>query len=50
MSLIGAQWSAAFFIPLLSMAIEIACAGVLVSHLRAIARRAACTARLVPTP
>jgi hypothetical protein len=44
--LIGAPWSSAFLVPLLSMAIEIACAGMLVSSLRAMARRAAHTARL----
>jgi len=46
--LIGAQWSAAVLVPILSMAIEIACAGVLVSYLRAMARRAALTSRFVP--
>ena len=45
--LIGAQWSAAALVPVLSMAIEVACAGVLVSYLRAMARRAAVTARFV---
>lgn len=44
--LIGAQWSAAFLIPLLSVAIEIACAGVLVSRLRVMARQASRTTRL----
>lgn len=46
--LIGAQWSIASLVPLISVAIEIACAAVLVSSLRAMARRAAGTARLVP--
>ena len=44
--LIGAPWSSAFLVPLLSMAIEIACAGMLVSSLRSMVRRAALTARL----
>lgn len=39
--LIGTPWSVAFLVPLLSLAIEIACAGALVSYLRAISRRAA---------
>jgi hypothetical protein len=43
--LIGTQWSAVFLVPIFSMAIEIACAGVLVSYIRGIARRAAATAR-----
>ena len=46
--LIGAQWSVALVVPLFSVAIEIVCAGVLVSYLRAMARRAARTARFVP--
>lgn len=46
--LIGAQWSVGFFVPLFSMAIEIACAGALVSCLRAMARHASRTARLAP--
>jgi hypothetical protein len=46
--LIGAPWSVAFLVPLLSLAIEIACAGALVSYLRAMARRAARTARMAP--
>ena len=46
--LIGAQWSIASLVPLISVAIEIACAAVLVSSLRAMARRAAGTARFVP--
>lgn len=39
--LIGAQWSIAFAVPLLSIAAEIACAGVLVSYLHTMVRRAA---------
>ena len=46
--LIGAQWSIASLVPLISVAIEIACAAVLVSRLRAMARQAARTARLAP--
>lgn len=37
--LIGAPWSVALAVPLFSVAIEIACAGVLVSYLRAMAGR-----------
>jgi len=36
--LVGAQWSIAFLVPLLSIAIEIACAGILVGSLRALLR------------
>ena len=43
--LVGAQWSAVFLVPIFSVAIEIACAALLVSYLRAMARRAACTGR-----
>ena len=35
----GTGWSAAAWVPVLSVAVEIACAGVLVSHLRGAARR-----------
>jgi hypothetical protein len=45
--LIATQWSAVFLVPIFSMAIEIACAGVLISYIRGIARRTAATA---PTP
>jgi len=46
--LTGAQWSSASLVPLVSVALEIACAAVLVSFLRAMARRTAGTARFVP--
>jgi HAAS domain-containing protein len=46
--LIGAQWSAAFIVPLFSVAIEIASAGVLVSYLRAMAGRTMRAACLAP--
>ena len=46
--LLGAQWSIAFLVPLISIAIEIACATALVSSLRAMARRAARTSALAP--
>lgn len=46
--LIGAQWSVAFIVPLFSVAIEIACAGVLVSYLRAMAGRTTRAASLTP--
>src|SRR6185503_6366050 len=39
--MIGTPWSVAFLVPILSVAVEIACAGVLVSYLLAMARRAA---------
>src|SRR5437867_3203722 len=42
--LIGAQWSAVFLVPIFSMAIEVACAGVLVSYIRGMAQRTAATA------
>ena len=35
----GTQWSAAVLVPVSSVALEIACAGLLVSYLRAIGRR-----------
>ena len=46
--LIGAQWSVALVVPLFSVAIEVVCAGVLVSYLRAMAGRTARTACLAP--
>ena len=46
--LIGAQWSVALVVPLFSVAIEIVCAGVLVSYLRAMAGRTTRTACLAP--
>jgi hypothetical protein len=39
--IVGTPWSAASWLPVFSVAVELACAGVLVSHLRGIARRAA---------
>ena len=42
----GWEFSVDFLIPILSMAIEIACAALLVAHLRGLARRAASTAVL----
>jgi hypothetical protein len=44
--LIGAHWSIASLVPLISVAFEIACAAVLVSRSRAMARRAARTTSL----
>ena len=41
--LVGADWSPVSLLPVFSMAIEIACAGLLVSYLRGITRRAAST-------
>jgi hypothetical protein len=45
--LLETEWSADFAVPLFSMAIEIACAGVLVARIRAIALRTASTAALL---
>jgi len=41
--LAGTGWSVEFLIPVLSMVIEIACAGMLVSHIRGMAQRTAAT-------
>src|SRR5262249_7815453 len=46
--LIGAQWSVGLLVPVLSMAIEVACAGALVSCLLAMARQASRAAHLSP--
>ena len=43
---LGTEWSADFLIPVFSMAIEIACAAVLVLHIRGVVRRMASTAAL----
>jgi hypothetical protein len=43
----GWEWSAYFLIPLFTMAIEIACAALLVFHVREVARRMACAAQLL---
>ena len=45
----GRELSAEFLVPIVSMAIEIACAGILVFHIRGIALRAASTAALLKT-
>ena len=45
----GRQLSAEFLVPIVSMAIEMACVGILVFHLRGIALRAASTAALLKT-
>jgi hypothetical protein len=45
----GRELSAEFLVPIASMAFEIACAGILVFHLRGIALRAASTAALLKT-
>ena len=39
--LVATGWSSAAWLPVLSVAVEIACAGVLISHLRGVARRMA---------
>jgi len=41
--LIGTSWSPEFLLPVFSMAVEIACAGLLVSYIRGMAQRAAAT-------
>lgn len=43
----GTEWSASCLVPMLSMAIEIACVGVLLAHIRSIALRASGTAALL---
>jgi hypothetical protein len=45
----GWEWSFDFLIPIFSMAIEIACAAVLVIHIRRITQRIASTAALLST-
>ena len=45
----GAELSAESLVPIISMAIEIACVGILVFHIRGIALRAASTAALLKT-
>jgi hypothetical protein len=45
----GTELSAASLVPIFSMAVEIACVGILVSHIRGITLRAASTAALMKT-
>lgn len=45
----GATWSAALLVPLLSMALEVACVGILAFHIRGVTSRAASTAALLKT-
>jgi hypothetical protein len=45
----GTELSAVSLIPILSMAIEVVCVGILVFHIRGVALRAACTAALMKT-
>jgi hypothetical protein len=47
--LFGTESSAGFLVPIVSMAIEIACVGILVIHIRGITLRAASTAALLNT-
>jgi hypothetical protein len=47
--LLGTELSAGFLVPVFSMAIEIACVGILVFHIRGITRRTASTAALLNT-
>jgi hypothetical protein len=47
--LYGTEVSAQFMVPIVSMTIEVGCVGILVSHIRGIARRAASTAALQQT-
>jgi hypothetical protein len=49
LQLLGTQLSVEFLLPILSMAIEIACAGILVFHIRGITLRTAYTAALLKT-
>jgi len=49
LSLSGAELSLAFLVPVLSMAIEVACIALLVLRIRDVARRAASTAALTGT-
>ena len=49
LQLLGTGLSAEFLVPIVSMAIEIACVGILVFHIRGIALRAASTAALLKT-
>jgi HAAS len=43
----GTAWSAELLVPVCSMAIEIACVGILVAHIRGVTLRAASTAALL---
>jgi hypothetical protein len=45
----GRELSAEFLVPIVSIAIEIGCVGILVFHLRGIALRGASTATLLKT-
>jgi hypothetical protein len=47
--LLGTELSAEFLVPIVLMVIEIACAGILVFHIRGIALRAASTVALLKT-
>jgi hypothetical protein len=47
--LFGTGFSVGFLVPILSMAAELACAGVLVFHIRSMARRTASAAALLKT-
>ena len=49
LNLHGAELSAEFVVPIFSMAIEIACVGMLVFHIRGVTQRAASTAALLKT-
>jgi hypothetical protein len=43
----GTAWSAELLVPVVSMAIEVGCVGILVSHIRGVTLRAASTAALL---
>lgn len=47
--LVGTELPMGFWVPMVSMAIEIACVGILVFHIRGVALRAASTAALLNT-
>jgi hypothetical protein len=49
LQLLGAELCARFLVPIFSMAIEIACVGVLVFHIRSVAQRMAFTTALLKT-
>jgi hypothetical protein len=48
-NLLGAGWSVESMVPIFSMAIEIACVGMLLVHIRGVTQRAAFTAALLKT-
>jgi hypothetical protein len=49
LQLVGTEWCTAFLVPIVSMAIEIACASILVFQIRSVAQRMASTMALLRT-